>query len=141
MDDASDLSLQASPEQLLYARILEKGMIIGLLSLLATFAIYVFSILKPYVPLDEIPRYWSMNVDDYLLHANIQNGWAWLGFVKYGDFINFIGIAVLAGSTILCYLAIVPMLLKNNDRIYTVLAVLEVLVLLIAASGLIAVGH
>ena len=141
MKEASDLSLQASPEQLLYARILEKGMIIGLLSLLVTFAIYVFGIMKPYVPLDEIPRYWSMNVNDYLLHANVKNGWAWLGLVKYGDFINFIGIAVLAGSTILCYLAIVPMLLKNNDRVYAVLALLEVLVLSIAASGIIAVGH
>jgi hypothetical protein len=58
-----------------------------------------------------------------------------------GDFINFIGIATLAGVTILCYLAIVPILLKSNDRTYLILALIEVIVLVVAASGVISVGH
>jgi hypothetical protein len=58
-----------------------------------------------------------------------------------GDFINFIGIAILAGVTVLSYLAIIPLLLKRRDFIYAVLASLEVLVLAVAASGIITVGH
>jgi len=61
--------------------------------------------------------------------------------LKYGDFINFIGIAMLAGVTILCYAAIVPTLLKNNDKVYAILAVIEVIILSAAASGILAVGH
>jgi hypothetical protein len=61
--------------------------------------------------------------------------------LKYGDFINFIGIAILAGTTIFCYLAIVPLLLKSNDKVYAVLALLEAIVLALAASGILAVGH
>jgi hypothetical protein len=61
--------------------------------------------------------------------------------LMYGDFINFIGVAVLAGVSIFCYLAIVPLLLKNNDKVYAVLALLEVVVLSLAASGLLKVGH
>ena len=141
MDQNPERSLKASPEQLLYARVLEKGMLVGLLCLLVTFAIYAFGILEPHVPLDEISRYWSMNVNDYLHHANIKSGWAWVGFVQFGDFINFIGIAILAGVTIICYLTIVPVLFKNNDRVYAVLALLEVIILSVAASGIIAVGH
>ena len=141
MDQKPELSLKASPEQLRYARVLEKGMFIGLLCLLVTFSIYAFGIMEPYVPLDEISRYWSMNVNDYLHHANIKSGWAWLGFVQFGDFINFIGIAILAGVTIICYVTIVPVLFKNNDRVYAVLALLEVIILSVAASGIIAVGH
>jgi hypothetical protein len=133
--------LTATPEQMRYARILEPGMIIGLLSLLVTFCIYSFGILDPYVPLEKISRYWSMNVDDYLRNAGISNGWAWLGMIGYGDFINFIGIAILGGVTILCYLAIIPVLLKNRDRIYALLALLEVIILSLAASGMITVGH
>jgi len=141
MDEKSTASLEATPEQLLYARILEKGMYFGLLILFITYALYVFGIMDPYIPLDKVSDYWSMNVNDYLEHAEIKNGWAWLGMLKYGDFINFIGIALLAGVTIICYAAIVPTLLKSKDTVYAIMAILEVIILSAAASGILAVGH
>jgi hypothetical protein len=133
-------SLQASQEQLVYANILEKGMYTGLLLLLITFGIYVTGILKPYVPVDELPKYWTMNVHDYLDQAKIHPGWAWLTMVGYGDFINFIGVALLAGVTIICFLGIVPVLLKENDKVYACLAVVEALILAVAASGILGTG-
>ena len=141
MDEKQPAMLEATPEQLLYAKILERGMYLGLLVLFVTFGLYAFGILDPYIPLDKISNYWSMNVNDYLEHAEIKAGWAWLGMLKYGDFINFIGVAILAGVTIICYAAIVPTLLKNNDKVYAILAVLEVIILSAAASGILAVGH
>ncbi|MBU0987358.1 MAG: DUF1634 domain-containing protein [Proteobacteria bacterium] len=141
MDKKAHVSLQATPEQVLYARILEKGMYFGLLLLLITFGLYSLGIMDPYIPLDKISNYWHLNVNDYLKQANIPDGWGWLGMLKYGDFINFIGVAILAGVTIMCYAAIVPTLLKNNDKVYAILAILEVLILSLAASGLLAVGH
>ena len=80
-------------------------------------------------------------VEAYLREAKIEAGWGWLSMLGYGDFINFVGIAILAGITILCYLAIIPLLLKNKDTIFVVLALLEVLILSVAASGIIQVGH
>jgi hypothetical protein len=141
MQEKTNDLLKATSEQLLYARILEKGMYLGLLVLFITYALYVFGIMDPYIPLDKISDYWSMNVHDYLEHAEIKNGWAWLGMLKYGDFINFIGIALLAGVTIICYAAIIPTLLKSKDTVYAVLAVIEVIILSAAASGILAVGH
>ena len=141
MSEKQPAMLEASPEQVLYARILEIGMYLGLLVLFVTFGLYAFGIVDPYIPLDKISNYWSMNVNDYLKHAEIKAGWAWLGMLKYGDFINFIGVAILAGVTIICYAAIVPTLLKNNDKVYAILAVLEVIILSAAASGILTVGH
>jgi hypothetical protein len=141
MTDIDKSQLKAGPEQILYASILEKGMYVGLAILFITFALYALGIMKPYIPLNEISQYWGMNVHDYLEHAHIGIGWSWVGMLKYGDFINFVGVALLAGVTIFCYLAIVPLLLKNKDRVYAVLALLEVLVLTFAASGILAVGH
>jgi hypothetical protein len=137
----SDNKYQASPEQLLYAKILEIGMYLGLLTLLVTFALYVFGLVDPYVPMKSLSGYWSGSVHDYLQNANIKPGWDWLGMLRYGDFMNFIGIAFLAGVTIICYASIVPTLLKNKDIVYAVLAVLEVVILSLAASGILAVGH
>ena len=140
MEDKSYASIEATPEQLLYAKILEWGMYFGLLILLITFGLYAFGVMDPYIPLDKISKYWSMNVNDYLHHANIKAGWAWVGMIKYGDFVNFIGIAILAGVTILCYAAIVPTLLKNKDTVYAIIAILEVIVLTVAASGILGAG-
>lgn len=141
MTDKPNATLEPGPEQVRYAAILEKGMGLGLLILLITFTIYALGILKPYIPLDEISQYWSLSVHEYLEEAHIEDSWSWLGKLNYGDFINFIGVAILAGVSIICYLAIIPILLRSKDRVYAVLAFVEVLVLCLAASGKLAVGH
>jgi hypothetical protein len=53
---------------------------------------------------------------------------------------NFVGIAILAGLTIACYLAIIPTLMRKKDTAYLVIAVVEVLVLTLAASGILKGG-
>ena len=141
MANKPEARLEASPEQIRYAAILEKGMYFGLLILFITFAVYAFGIVEPYIPLNKISTFWGMNVHDYLHHANIKAGWGWLHMLKYGDFINFIGVVILAGVTIVCYLSIIPIFLKNRDRVYAFLALLEVMVLSLAASGILRVGH
>jgi len=138
--EKSNVSLEASPEQLIYAAILEKGMYIGLLILLITYFIYILGFLAPLIPLDKISDYWTMNVDQYLHEAGIHAGWAWLRLLRYGDYLNFIGVAILAGVTIICYLRIVPTLFRNNDKAYAIMALLEAVILSVAASGLLGSG-
>jgi hypothetical protein len=140
MSNKQNASIEATPEQVLYAKVLDKGMFIGLIILFITFAIYAFGIMKPYIPLDQVSGLWTTNVEDYLHNANIKPGWAWLGMLQYGDFLNFIGIAVLAGVTIFCYIAIIPTLIRSKDTIFVIIAVLEVIVLSVAASGILGAG-
>jgi hypothetical protein len=141
MEEKSNASLEPTPEQLRYAGVLEKGMYTGLACLFITFAIYVSGILGPYIPFEELPEHWTKNVHEYLAAAEIEAGWGWVSMLRYGDFLNFIGIAILAGVTVFCYAAIIPLLLKRKDIIYAFVALLEVVVLAVAASGIIAVGH
>jgi hypothetical protein len=68
-------------------------------------------------------------------------GWSWIKLLNKGDYLNFSGIAILSIITIICFLAIIPTLLKKGDKVYTILAFLEVLVLALAASGILAGGH
>jgi hypothetical protein len=136
-------------EQVLYARILETGVYIGLTMLLVTFALYVFGVLEPAVPLRDLPTYWSMNVHDYLSTVNAEHlhragpvtGWGWVFVLDKGDYLNFTGIALLSGVTVACYLGIVPMLLRKRDFAYAAIAVLESAILALAASGVLNVGH
>ena len=136
-------------EQLLYARVLEIGMYMGLAILFITFALYVTGALAPVVPLDQVANYWNQGVNEYLEAVNRDHlhmehpptGWAWVTVVGKGDFLNFVGISILGGITIICYLAITPMLWRKRDFAYLVMVILEVLVLSLAASGLLNVGH
>ncbi len=140
MAQIPEKSLQARPEQLLYASILEKVMYFGLLILLITYAIYVLGIVKPYIPVSDISKFWSMNVSDYLHKAHAPHGWGWVAMIGYADYLNFVPISILAGVTIICFLAVAPGLWKQNDRIYAVLSVLEAVILAVAASGILGSG-
>ena len=115
-------------------------MLLGLLVLVLSFLLYVFEILEPFIPLHKIADYWSVDVETYLDSAGVKAGWSWVGLLGYGDFLNFVGIAMLSGTTILCYLAILPILWRTNDSIYLALAILEVIVLSVAASGVLGTG-
>ncbi|MBS3808657.1 MAG: hypothetical protein KGY38_00685 [Desulfobacterales bacterium] len=137
----AERSKYVTPEQQLYAEMLEKGMYVGLLLLLLTFLLYATGIVDPYIPLDKIAEYWHQSSTDYLHKAGIPDGWGWVGFLGYGDFLNFIPIAILAAVTIFSYLTIIPILLRQNDKVYATLAGIEVLILILAASGLLKGGH
>ena len=54
--DSQKTGLEAGPEQILYASILEKGMYVGMVILFVTFALYGFGIMKPYIPLDQVSQ-------------------------------------------------------------------------------------
>ena len=135
-----DKKVLATEEQLAYAKLLDAGMKLGLLILIVTFIVYLTGILAPHVPVNDLPKFWKMPVHKYLAATGIHPGWAWLGMLGKGDFLNFIGIAFLAGVTLICYARIIPILLKKKDTIYALLAAVEVLVLALAASGVLKAG-
>jgi uncharacterized membrane protein len=132
--------MKATEEQLAYATLLDVGMKVGLVMLVLTFIVYVFGILTPHIPVNDLPKYWAMPVKEYLKATDIHPGWAWLANVGKGDFLNFLGIAFLSAVTIICYMRIIPILMKKKDSVYTALAVIEVLVLVLAASGILRGG-
>lgn len=127
-------------EQIIYSKILDLGMKAGLLLLVVSFSIYVLGIFDPHIPFDKLPSLWKLPVHEYMQQAEIHQGWWWLGELGKGDFLNFIGIAFLAGVTIICYLAVIPTLFRKGDTIYAFLAIAEVLVLVLAASGVLKGG-
>jgi len=130
----------ATEEQLAYAKLLDLGMKVGLLMLVITFCIYVSGIFTPHVPVNDLPSYWIMPVKDYLEATHAPHGWGWTGMLGKGDFLNFTGIAFLAAVTIWCYIRIVPILFRKKDTVYAMLAIIEVLVLVLAASGVLKGG-
>ncbi|MCF8039215.1 MAG: DUF1634 domain-containing protein [Desulfohalobiaceae bacterium] len=136
----AEKNVKASAEQIRYANILFYGAWSGIALMIITYLIYVLGILPPHIPLHEVPNYWGMAADQYLHEADIGRGWAWAGMLGKGDFLNFLGIAFLGVLTIIGYLTLIPAYIKKKDTAYAIVAILEVLVLLSAASGFLGSG-
>jgi hypothetical protein len=119
-----------------YARCMAVGTTIALGMIVIELIAYVSGILSPYVPLDQLPRLWRMPMQDYLAAAQVPAGWGWVALAGRGDYVNFIGIALLASITLACYLRALRIFMVRRDRLYAALAAAQLLVLLVAASGL-----
>jgi hypothetical protein len=113
----------------LYARWLDTGVRVAFALLVASFALYIFAVLDPLVPTQDLVRLWSLPVDRYVAATGAPTGWGWLTMLGKGDYLNFVGIALLASVTIICYARIVPAL----PRLHAALAVIQIAVLLAAA--------
>ena len=90
---------------------------------MATWSIYVSGLVEPAVPVEAVSTYWTMDVDSYLETINAKyvhrehglTGWWWLSALRQGDFYSFLGIALLAGVTPMCFIGITPTLVRKRD--------------------------
>jgi hypothetical protein len=130
-----------TPEQLAYADVMVRGLAIGRYFLVVTFIFYVLGITTPKVPLSELTSHWSLPADEYSRLVGVGNGWGWIKLAHHGDYMNFIGIAFLASVTVICYFRLLPIALRGKDHLFSAILLLEIVVLLLAASGLLALGH
>ncbi|MBC7356040.1 MAG: DUF1634 domain-containing protein [Desulfomicrobiaceae bacterium] len=130
----------APKEQLVYADILFYGCWTGLALMGITYLLYVSGIMEPYVSMKLITQYWSMPVNEYLTANNVPTGWGWVSLLGKGDFLNFLGIALLAGLTIVGFVYLSIVYFKQKDFKFAIISLLEVLTLCLAASGIIGGG-
>lgn len=139
MNEANKPISQA-PEQLVYARLLERGTHLGLILLVSGFAVYLTGWIPPHVPLEQLPTLWSHPVSVYLIETGSPTGWGWVLLLHRSDVASTVGIVVLAGISAVCLVVLVPLYRKRGDRALAALCIAEGLVVLAAASGLLA-GH
>jgi hypothetical protein len=130
----------APAEQITYANILFYGCWSGLALMIVTYIVYVTGILDPYVSMELVTKFWSLPVHNYLVENNVPTGWGWATLLNKGDFLNFVGIALLGGLTIVCYIPVALAYFKKKDFAFAVISLLEVLVLCFAASGIVGGG-
>ncbi|MDP3426870.1 MAG: DUF1634 domain-containing protein [Humidesulfovibrio sp.] len=131
---------KASPEQVTYANMLFYGCWGGLGLMAVTYLLYVFGVITPHIPLKMVPLMWSEPVGTYLELGQVPTGWGWTALILKGDFLNFLGIVLLAGMTIVCYIPLIPVYVKRKEFVFAGLALAEILVLLFAASGIVGGG-
>jgi len=141
MNHERDAGDPARSEQRLYARLLDllaKG---GFAILVAGFLAYAFGALPSHVPVDRLAELWSLPLADYLKQTGTPTGWGWLAHLGKGEFASLAGIAILAGCSLVCLAALIPVYARRGDRVYAAICAAEIAILLLAASGVLTAGH
>lgn len=133
-------SLKPSKEQIIYANLLLMGMLAGIMVMIVTYAIYLTGLLPSHVDLTTISTNWDKGIHEYLAITHSPHGWGWLALLGKGDFINYLGLVLLGVMTILCYTVLVRGYFRERNWIFTVISILEIVVLCVAASGVLGGG-
>jgi len=123
-------------EREIFARWLDIGTRIGFAVLVATFLLYVLGVLPSHIAPVDLPHYWQFSVMRYVAETGEPIGWGWVRRVNEGDLATVLGIAILAAVNLFCYARILPDLIRRRERAFAVMCALELLVFLVAASGI-----
>ncbi len=132
---------QAAPDQARYARLLAIGTNAGLGMLVVLFAIYMLGVVDPHVPHERLPDLWHLPSADFLELARLEAGWGWTARLRHADILTLLGIVTLAFCSVPCLLAVMPLYWRSGQRMLFAICGLEVLVIVLAASGIIGGGH
>ena len=131
----------APPENAIYARWLSAGVIAGFVALAVSFVLYLTRLVPPGIAPEKLPQYWNLPVTEYVAITGAPTGWAWIFRLGEGDLLNFAGVAVLAITTVLCQLRVLPHFARTGQRALALIAVAQVALLAAAASGLLFTVH
>jgi len=140
MDTKNNEALKPTREQIIYANLLIIGVWAGIIILATTYAIYLTGALPSHIDISIIPSVWGKGVNEFLEITHSPHGWGWVPLLTKGDFLNYTGFVLLALMTIVCYLVLVRGYIRQKNWIFAVIAVLEIVVLSVAASGILGSG-
>ena len=132
---------EIGPDQLRYARLLAIGTNAGLAILVVLFGIYVLGVIEPHVPHERLPDLWHLPSNEFLELVQLEAGWGWTARLHHADILTLVGIITLALCSVPCLIAVMPVYWRSGQRILFGICMLEVLVMLMAASGYLAGGH
>jgi len=133
MDDSHKYT---SEEQLIYAKVLSIGVKVGFVLLVVSFGLYMFGVLKPLIPIHQMPKDWHLPVREYVKVTGTPTGWEWVKMIAKGDMLNLVGIVVLAGISIVSTLAVLPIFARRGEKALLIISVLLIVVLLVSASSI-----
>ncbi len=130
-----------TPRRMAYAALLHRCVNAGFLMLLVAFGLYASGVLEAHVSQETMAAQWHLSAPAFMAANHLEGGWSWLRLVHRGDYLCYVGLAFLALTTVFCYLRVLPFFWREKKHALAVIIVIEVIVLLSAASGIFSITH
>lgn len=128
-------------QQEAYAFWLNAGARLGLALLAITFVAYVSGLAEAQVPIEKLPSLWALSAEEFRNATGGPLGWEWVLLLGRGDYLTYLGIAVLGLANLACFLRVAPALAARGERLYAAIAFTQIFVLALAASGMLSGSH
>ena len=126
----------ASVVQRIYASTLDVVSTIGLILVIAAFALYVSGLLPGRMSPADTAAAWHLSAAELRARGDHEGRWGWMLPLTAGDRLSLASLALLASGSALCLLRIFVVLLVVRRRNLAVVTALEVAILALAASGI-----
>jgi predicted membrane-bound dolichyl-phosphate-mannose-protein mannosyltransferase len=123
-----------------YGRVLHYLVLAGFIILGLTFLIYAFGLLPSYMDAHRGPEVWHLPADEAVAETARPPFWGWATNLGRADLLSLGSLAILAATTPVGFLFLIVFFLRRRDLIYAGMALAQVIILVLAASGLVS-GH
>ena len=135
-----DSNSNISASQLLLSKLFRGVVLIGFVLILAGFIFYVSGLFPSTIPVSKISSYWHLSAKEYVNTTKITPKWGWVKELGSGDVQSLASLVFMSLSAPVCLIVMAVAFLRERDRVYAVLAILQSIILIISASGIVA-GH
>lgn len=132
---AADARPPLDPVQDAYAGLLVWFVRVALLALFVTFVLYAAGVVPSELPVSEVPDSWHLSAEEYAAATGAPAGWAWIGALGEGRTLAFAALVLFPLGTLVMVTAAIVLYLRNRVPAYAVITLLELVVLVIAATG------
>jgi hypothetical protein len=110
--------------------------ICGLALLGLGYLAYLARLVPLSVPIEAIAENWHLRAEELTEKLHLPHGWAWTADWKHADVLSFATVVFLASGTIACLAATFVSFIREKDAAYAIIVLLQIAVLLVAASGI-----
>lgn len=113
----------------------------ALVLMVACFFVYVTGLLTPAVPIEDIPAAWHLRTADYIAQTGTPTGWEWVRELPAADMLSMGSIVVLSTVVIFGFLRTLPVFARRKNAAFVAIALGQIVVLILAATGVLTGGH
>lgn len=122
----------------LYAKVIGAGTKAGIFIACLTLPLYIFGVIPPIVAVSEIQEYWKLSPSEFAAKAGTVVGpGRWLMALGSGDGLAALPVLFFCLLPIVAYGAMIARAERGRDRIYTVMMILEIILIVLVVFGLI----
>ncbi len=144
MTDKKGEKIYADRVQLAYAKTLDIVAHAVMLVIGAGYLLYIMQLLPLSVPIETVAGNWQLSSSELQAKLHLFSGWscfASLPLLLHGDAVSYASVVMLSMATILCLATAVIVFFREKNHLFLMIAILQVVVLLVAASGVMTQSH
>ncbi|HWR01294.1 MAG TPA: hypothetical protein VN371_05475 [Chlorobaculum sp.] len=130
--------------QIVYAKTLDYVAHTVIVVMAVGYLLYMTQLLPLSVPIETIAGNWHLSATSMQAKLNLPCGWECFSApagILHGDVLSYISVIFLSLSTLICLASAVAAFISEKKYLYSTIAILQVLVLLVAASGIMSAGR